>query len=332
LKKLELGRRIRESWPYKKVRSWAQSNSLPGFEGLPIYSVFDFIRAELKKDNILIRANAMAFSFFIALFPSILVLFTLLPYLPIQDLTTTVKESIDQLLPGEAALYLQDVIDTLTTDENSGLLSFSLFLTLLFASNGMLTMLRGFDKSYEITYKSRSTFGQRLVALKLTFIVGGIFIFSLIAIVAGRIVMDILLDWTQIDSARYYAILITRWFAMFFLFYGGISVAYRYGPAMKNKIKLLSPGAMLATILSLLSSIAFSYYVSKFGRYNELYGSLGAIIVLMLWIQINSLIILIGYELNASIKINKDMVEIMSAPIEATTEEEVDQASEPPQR
>ncbi len=332
MKKLELGKRIRESWPYRRVRSWAQANSFPGFEGIPIYSVFDFIRSELRKDNILIRANAMAFSFFMAIFPSILVLFALLPYLPVQDLAQTAKESISQLLPGEAAIYLNEVIDTLTTDQNTGLLSFSLFLTLFFASNGMLTMLRGFDKSYEVSYRTRSSLAKRLAALRLTFIVGGIFIISLIVIVAGRFVMDLLLQWTSIDSARYYSILIVRWFAMFFLFYTGISVTYRYGPAMHRKIKFFSPGAMLATILSLLTSIAFSWYVGEFGRYNDLYGSVGAIIVLMLWIQLNSLTILIGYELNASIKINKDMGEIMSGPVATDVASEADHPSEAPQR
>ena len=310
MKGLRIGERIRNSWPFKALKSWTQNHSLPGFEGIPIYSVADFIRAELRKDNILIRANAMAFSFFIALFPSIIVLITLLPYLPIQDFAQAVKESVIQLLPSDAATYVIEVIDSLTTISNSGLLSFSLFLTLLFASNGMLTMLRGFEKNYEVTYRTRGVFAKRWTAIKLTFIVGGIFIASILLIVIGRVVLDSVLQWTSIDSARYYSILILRWIAMFFLFYGGISVTYRYGPSIRNKIKFFSPGATLATVLSLLSSIVFSYYVSRFGAYNELYGSLGALIILMLWIQINSLIILIGYELNASIRINKDMVEL----------------------
>ncbi len=110
--------------------------------------------------------------------------------------------------------------------------------------------------------------------------------------------------------SRYNAILLVRWVAILVLFYAGISATYRFGPAMKERIKFFSPGATLATGLSIVSSILFSYYVSTFGRFNELYGSLGAIIVLMLWMQINSLVILIGYELNASIKINKDLVEL----------------------
>jgi membrane protein len=289
---------------------WAKTHSLPGLGGIPLYSILDFIFAELRKDNIIIRANAMAFSFFIALFPSIIVIITLLPYLPIQNLVETVNDSILQLLPAQASSYVIDVIDSLTTITNRGLLSFGLFLTLFFASNGMLTMLRGFQKNYTISYRPRSGIYQRLIALKLTFIVGGIFIASMLFIVVGRVVLDTLLIWARIDQSNYDLLLILRWFAMVILFYAGISVTYRYGPSMKKRIQFLSPGATLATILSIISSIAFSYYVNKFSKYNELYGSLGALIVLMLWMQINSLIILIGYELNASIRGNQDLVEL----------------------
>lgn len=309
MSKPSLTDRIIASRPFQLAINWTKKHSLPGFDGIPVYNVLDFIFAELKKDNIVIRANAMAFSFFIALFPSIIVIVTLLPYLPIQDLVETVNESILQLLPDQASSYVIEVIDSLTTITNGGLLSFGLFLTLFFASNGMLTMLRGFEKNYTISYEPRSGIGHRVIALKLTFIVGSIFILSMLFIVIGRLIMDTLLTWTHLDEARYNAILIIRWFAMVILFYAGISVTYRFGPSMKTKINFISPGATLATILSILSSVIFSYYVNKFSKYNELYGSLGALIVLMLWMQINSLIILIGYELNASIQVNKDMVE-----------------------
>lgn len=268
------------------------------------------MRLELRKDNIVIRSNAMAFSFFLALFPSIIVMITLLPYLPIDNFVETLKESILQILPQQAALYIVEVIDSLTQISNTSLLSFGLFLTLFFASNGMLSMLRGFEKSYEITYRSRSALRRRLVAIQLTFVVGGIFLASIAIIVLGRVFMDTLLNWAQMDYGRYQLVLMLRWVAIIALFYTGISATYRFGPSFKRKIRFLSPGATLATILSILSSIVFSYYVNRFGQYNELYGSLGALIILMLWMQINSFIILIGYELNASIRINKDMVVI----------------------
>lgn len=269
----------------------------------------------------------MAFSFFIALFPSIIVVFTLLPFLPIKNLVETVEESINEFLPDEAADVVIDAVASITTVSNGGLLSFSLFLSLFFASNGMLTMLRGFEKKYEISYRSRGGLAQRFTALKLTFIVGGIFVASLIIIVIGRLILDGLLHWAHIDMSRYNAILLVRWVAILVLFYAGISATYRFGPSMKERIKFFSPGATLATGLSIVSSILFSYYVSTFGRFNELYGSLGAIIVLMVWMQINSLVILIGYELNASIKINKDLVEL-----EDPARDEHGQSGDSPQR
>jgi membrane protein len=264
----------------------------------------------LRRDNIVIRANAMAFSFFISLFPSIIVIFTLLPYLPIQNLVETVNDAILQLLPVQASEYVIEVIDSLTTITNGSLLSFGLFLTLFFASNGMLSMLRGFEKNHTISYRTRTGLVRRLIAIKLTFIVGSIFIASMLLIVIGRVVLDTLLVWTHIGQTNYDLLLIVRWFAMIILFYAGISVTYRYGPSMKKRIQFFSPGATIATILSIISSVAFAYYVNKFSKYNELYGSLGALIVLMLWMQINSLIILIGYELNASIRVNQDMIEL----------------------
>lgn len=307
---------IQASRLYRISIQWSKTHSLPGLDGIPLYSVLDFIFAELRKDNIIIRANAMAFSFFISLFPSIIVIFTLLPYLPIQNLVETVNESILQLLPAQASSYVIEVIESLTTITNGGLLSFGLFLTLFFASNGMLAMLRGFEKKYTITYQPRSGIVRRLIAIKLTFIIGSIFIASMLFIVVGRVVLDSLLTWVHIDQSSYNTILVLRWFAMIILFYAGVSATYRYGPSMKKRIRFFSPGATLATILSILSSVIFAYYVNKFSKYNELYGSLGALIVLMLWMQINSLIILIGYELNASIKVNKDMVELKISPTE----------------
>lgn len=251
----------------------------------------------------------MAYSFFIALFPSIIVLITLLPYLPIQDFVETFKESILKLLPQQASMYIIEVIDSLTLLGNSGLLSFGLFLMLFFASNGMITMINSFEKSYESSYHFRSFLTKRWIALKLTFIVGAIFIASMLLIVVGRVILDGLLYWVAIDEERYHAILLIRWVAIIILFYSGISVVYTYGPSTKERFQFFTPGATLATVLSILSSVAFSYFVNQFGQYNELYGSLGALIVLMMWIQINSLIILIGYELNASIMVNKDMGE-----------------------
>lgn len=277
---------------------------------MPLYDVLRFLVDELKKENIIIRSNAMAFSFLLSLFPAIIFLFTLLPYLPIAGFVSAMKQAIAQVMPYQATSYIFQIIDQLTSIQREGLLSVSLLLTLIFTSNGMLSMLRGFEKKYEITYKPRSGIRRRLVAIQLTVILGVLFISSITLVVLGRVLLESLLVFAQIDAQSFNVILILRWIAIILMFYTGISIVYRYGPALHRRIRFLSPGATLATVLSLLSSLAFSYYVNKFDTYNEVYGSLGALIVLMLWLQINSLVILLGYELNASIKITRDRMRL----------------------
>lgn len=302
-----LKQKIKATPAYQTLRRWFTTHSLPGFDEIPIYDILIFFRDELKKESIILRANAMAFSFFLSLFPSIIVIFTLLPYLPIDGLVMTLENSLLQVLPGESAKYVTNAIEELTSIPRSGLLSVGLLLTLFFASNGMISMLRGFEKQYTISYKTRSGIHRRFVAIQLTLLLGVLLISSIVLIVMGRAVANVLLEWTHLDVDEVYVLLVLRWLAIAFLYYSGISILYRFGPALKKRMRFFTAGATLATILSLLSSWAFSYYVNQFDTYNKFYGSLGALIVLMLWLQINSFIILIGYELNASIVVNRAM-------------------------
>jgi len=304
-----LRERIKASRIYQSVVEWLDTHSLPGFYGIPILDILTFVRKELRKESLVLRANAMAYSFFMALFPAIIVLFTLLPYLPVKGLMQALKNSLMQMMPVEAAIYLTSIIEELTAIPRGGLLSVGLLLTLFFTSNGMMSMLRGFEKRYEISYKARTGIRRRLVALQLTVILGLLLIVSLVAIVLGRSLASALLAWTQVDYDGYVVLLYVRWVAIIVLFYAGISLLYRYGPALKQRMRFFTPGATLATILSISSSVGFSYYVNQFETYNQFYGSLGALIVLMLWLQINAIIILIGYELNASIIVNRAMRE-----------------------
>jgi membrane protein len=298
---------IKSTKIFRTAVHWLSEHSLPGFGGIPIYDIISFVRQELHKESLILRANAMAYSFFLSLFPSIIVLFTLLPYLPIEGLVQALKNSLNQVLPVESANYLTDAIEELTSIPRSGLLSIGLLLTLFFASNGMISLLRGFEKRYAISYKTRSPIHRRIVALQLTVLLGLLLVSSIVFIVLGRTLADSLLTWAHVDNDKYNVILILRWFATIVIFYTGISILYRYGPALKKRMRFFSPGASLATLLSILSSWGFAYYVNQFDTYNKFYGSLGALIVLMLWLQINSSVILIGYELNASIIVNKAM-------------------------
>jgi len=172
----------------------------------------------------------------------------------------------------------------------------------------MLTIMSGFDKGYEQTFKNRSYFKKRLVALVLTILLSILFIVSFFLLIIGNLILAYLSERLGLADSFVWIITIVKAVAAFLLLYTGITIIYRYGPSLKKRIKLINPGSILATVLSILTSVGFSYFINNFGRYNELYGSIGALIVIMLWLQFNAFVILIGYELNASIAVNRDII------------------------
>ena len=292
----------------KQIKVFLHRQTLPGFNGIPIAIILQYVWKEILRDDIVTRSNSMAFSFFISIFPAMLVVLSLLPYFPMDDMVVTFQRSYVNLLPSKMSTYIDGIIIEMTQTSREGLLSLSLLLAIYFASNGVGTMLKGFHKSYEMTYKKQNIFQREWRALKLTFLLGFLFIGSLVAIVLGRpIVMQIFPD-TLIGSSHYSIYNYLRWFAVFVFYYISISIIYRLGPAFHNKLRLLTPGATLATVLSVISTFTFAAYVENFAQYNQIYGSIGALILILLWLQINSFIILIGYELNASIAINRDLL------------------------
>lgn len=293
----------------QRLVKWAKLQSFPGFHGVPIYDVIVFIINEILEDDLSTRANSITFSFFIALFPSLLFLFTLIPYLPeAAQYAVDIRQYLKGFLPPSVEEYLVGIIDDLVTRPRSGLLSLGLFFSMFFASNGILSMLKGFHKTYQSSFKSRYWFSRRLIAIALTISIIFIFFSSSLLIVAGGFIIEKLTSMLGLTSWATFGFQLVRWFSVFFLLYTSIAVIYRYGPAFRKKSSLFSIGTTLATLLIILSSIGFSYFVSNFGQYNELYGSIGALIVFLLWLNIICFIILIGFELNASIIVNRDIL------------------------
>lgn len=317
---------------YAAALDWTKNTSVPGFFKVPIYDVAVFLWNEIQAYSISIRANSIAYSFFIALFPSLLVLFTLVPYfsdfifsfLPeSENYSHILVEELNRIIPGidievtnedaleEAVttnLFSETIRDIITTPRY-GLLSLGFFLALFFASNGMMAMMAGFQKSYNRTFRKRTSIKTRMVAIGLTFLLGGMLIASVLLIILGDIILAKVTtalgwDWFTKFSFRTF-----RLFMFLALFYFGISVIYRYGASTVKRFSIFSPGATLATTMSILSSFAFSYYIENFSQYNKLYGSIGTVIILLLWLQINAFILLAGFELNASIAVNRDLKE-----------------------
>jgi membrane protein len=293
---------------YHQFRDFLHRQSMPGFNLIPIAIILKFVWKEILRDDIMTRSNSMAFSFFLSIFPSILVVLTLVPYLPVDNLVTALEHSYVDLLPSKMATYMDSIINGIKTKSQRGLLSLSLLLAIYFASSGVGTMIKGFHKSYEMTYKKTNLLERQWKALKLTVLLGLLLLGSLLAIIIGKPLLIKILNTLHLNKTMvgYYSYI--RWLGVFIFYYMCISIIYRVGPAFKNKLKWFTPGATLATILSVITSFGFAIYVDNFARYNEIYGSIGALILILLWLQINSFIILIGYELNASIAINRDLL------------------------
>ena len=321
------------------VINWSKKHSFPGFFNVPLYDVVVFILNELKRHALVTRANAVAFDFFLSLFPLLLLLFTLIPYvlphfdfLILPNLTEAQKvyypgtEEVDfagtivfiidqniqevKILPVQARKDLITYLSNLATNARAGQLSFVLLLTIFFSSNGMMTLFRGFEKSHKSTFKKRHSFKKRLIAIALTFLMGLLVLLSALLVVLGRIPINSIMHFINLDRFSPVLIYLLRWIAIIGLFYFGISMIYRYGAATFRRFNWFSPGATLATILCLLTLLGFTFFVDRFGAYDKLYGTVGTIIVAMLWIQINSFILLTGFELNASIAVNRDLKKV----------------------
>ena len=298
---------------------YTQENSFIGFQGVPIYDVIVFVYNETMRDDLFTRANSVAFSFFLSLFPSLLTIFTLLPfafnlleafYPGINNFNATLDEEISRVMPGQAGEFVLAFVQEITNSPRLGLLSFGFVLALYFSSNGMIALMQAFEKSYVKTFKRRNLVRKRLIATGLTLLVGLFIVSSVVLVILGDEIIYWLAGWLQIGSVTAFFIGLLRWVVMLLLYYVTIGTLYRYGAATIKKFSYFSPGVTLAAVLSLATSVAFSFYIDGFDRYDtyiKFYGSIATIIIVMLWLQFNALILIIGFELNAAIAVRRDL-------------------------
>jgi membrane protein len=294
---------------------WSKAHSLPGLSRIPLYKLLIFIDREMKDDTLVTRANSMAFSFFMSIFPAIIVMFTLLAYTPLyENFDEVLQDSIHQVMPGSAGQMLFKTVQDIATIPRSGLLSFGFFLSIWFASNGMLSMMRGLEKDYRTTFKRRTALQKRLISIQLTFLVAVVLVASVVLVIMGNTILHFVFQYIKADLLTRWSFFIFRWVVVLSLFYATFSTIYRYGSSTRRPIPFFNPGALLATVLSIVSSWGFSFYVDNFGNYNKVYGSIGTLIVLMVWLQLNCMILLIGFELNAGIAVLRDRRKVAEAP------------------
>lgn len=290
-----------------RIKEWSKSSSFPGFEGIPIYDVFVFLINESKQDDIRARSNSAAFSFFLALFPTLLVAIAILPLIPFDNPVEAIQENLNTIIPSSAEVFIFGTLKDLLEIQRNSLLSVGIVLAIFFSSNGMMSLMRGFDKSYAKLFKKRKWWKARLVAIMLTALMGVLLVISGVLVILGNLILNYVFDLLSVDTYSRYAIEMLKWLIVISLVYSIIATVYYVGPAYVKRSRFFSPGATMATVASLLTSVGFSFFVNSFGTYNKIYGSIGAVIVLMLWLQINSFILLTGFELNTSIAVNRDL-------------------------
>ena len=274
---------------------------IPGFDGLPLYNVAAFFIKGIQKGSLTSRASSLSFTFFLATFPAIIFFFTIIPYIPIDHFQDTLLALLKDVFPNKAFDAAQTTLEDIVKRQRAGLLSVGFILALYFSTNGIDTIIREFNKTYH-TIETRPWLKRRIISLFLVILISIIVIIAIVLITAGTVVLHFLVKHNILqNSFTIFLINAGRWLVIMALIFFSVSFLYYYAPAKKTKFRLFSPGSILATFLSLVTSIGFNFYVSNFSKYNTLYGSIGTLLIVLLWIYFNAIILLIGFELNASI-------------------------------
>ena len=271
-----------------------------GFAGLSLYDVAIFFWKGLMEGAITTRASSLAFNFFLAFFPSIIVFFTLIPYIPIEGLQETLMELLAVVLPPSTNEITFTTLDDIINNPRGGLLSLGFILALYFSTNGINSLIEAFNSSYHIR-EIRPLIQQRILSLGLTLLLSVMLIIAIGLIIFGTVVVNYLVENSIITSSAADLIIYGKWMVMLTMLFFGISILFHLGPALKSKWKLFTPGSIFATIFIIITSIGFNYYINNFSQYNKIYGSIGTLMIILLWMYFNSIILLTGFELNASI-------------------------------
>ncbi len=293
---------ILKNWPIKPLLTISKHVRLPGFEGLPLYDVGEFFITRLNEGELQTRARSLAFSFFLALFPAIIFIFTLIPYIPIASFPERLLLLIRDFLPANTFDSARETIEDIILHQRGGLLSFGFLFALFVSADGIMALMTWFNKSYH-GKEQRSAWKFRIMAIGLTITLALLVFLSIGLIVTTEFVFFYLEEKKiLVNFMQLLLLTVGKWVILLALCFSAISLLYYYGPSKHDKLKFISAGSSLATLLIVLTSLGFNYFITNFGQYNKVYGSIGTLIVILIWLYINSFVLLVGYELNVSIR------------------------------
>ncbi|MEM1138148.1 MAG: YihY/virulence factor BrkB family protein [Bacteroidota bacterium] len=295
---------IRKTPYFLQIVTYLKSIYFKG-AGANLYEVIIIFISKLQDNQTKQRAYAVAFNFTLAVFPAIIFLFTLIAYVPDLDVGEVMR-FMESILPTSFYAQAEGTIYDIISKERGGLLSFGFITALYLATSGMTSLIDTFNTIYHAP-KKRTFFREKWLATLLTLYLALVLIIAIFLLIAGNVILKELVRRGFMDQNFIYYLLETfRFIVVALMFFSGISMIYYYGPRIPVRWKFFSPGTGIATILSVFVSGAFSYYIDHFGTYNRLYGSIGAMIGFMFWLFALSLIILIGFEINATLDLAKE--------------------------
>ena len=260
----------------------------------------------LKKGAISTRASSIAFNFFLAFFPALIFLFTLIPYIPVIDFQKKIFEIIIDILPpmtNDSVLFL---INDVLSNPRAELLSIGFLLTIFFSTNGAYSLLEAFDASYHVNNEI-GFFKKRLIALEITIIITLLVILSILFIILGEKIISFLISENLVNISSIKMFMFSKWLILFVSLYSGITIIF-FLANKKVKFRFINIGSVFSSLFIIITSILFSIYINNFDTYNKLYGSIGTLMIILLWMYFNSFILILGFELNTTFskKINKN--------------------------
>lgn len=283
------------------IKKRLQRSQLPGVEA-SWYDVLGIFVNRIIHYDIDQRATSVAYGFTLALFPLILFLFTLIPYIPIPNLDVKIMEFLHEFIPAGIFEFAEQTIMDIVSRPQAGVLSFGFLLAIYGATNGMVSLMRSFNM-INGKEESRSFFQTRATAIMLIVMMALVLFLSVLLVIVGDAVMKFVTDLEIIaDAWMIMMVNLLRYAISFFSLAFGVAIIYRFAPDIRLRMKFFNFGVFLASTLIILSTFGFSYYLSNFSTYNKLYGSIGTIIALMLWLYLLALILIFGYEVNVTIQ------------------------------
>lgn len=305
-------RKLALAWnPVRRLVTWLRKVRFKKHEDVTLYKIAKVFVRNMREDEVIDRANGVAFNFILAIFPAIIFLFTLIPFVTtyFPDVNTVsimgfLRESM--IIPASMYDVTSTTILDIVSNQRGGLLTLGFFFAMYLSTNGMMALMRSFNACYK-TIENRSGIKTRLIATGLTLNMTIVLFLATILLVIGEFVLDYLVsnlyrfDFLDLDAYTVYMLLALRFFVLFIVFLLAISTIYYFGPSIHYNWRFFSIGSLISTLLCLTVLYGFSYYVTNFSNYNKVYGSIGVLIAMMVLIQLLTLMLLIGYEINASI-------------------------------